>query len=199
MTVDPASGRVWVGFERANEIWRYAPGLGLPAADVAPRAMRDWEDNGGAESLVRLHDGRFLVIAETDPKHGATPRDALLFDGDPVARPDRGVRFRYRPPDGYDPSDATELPDGRVLVLNRRFVLPFGWRAVLTVIDPRRVRPGQVVTGAEVARFAPPLTTDNYEGLAITREGNVTILWMVSDDNQLVLQRTLLMKFRLDL
>ena len=197
MAVDPASGQVWVGFERYNQIWRYAPGLTTPAAKAAPPAMARWEFNGGAESMARLHDGRFLVIAETD-RQDRPVRDALLFAGDPVARPDAAMRFFYRPPDGFDPSDATELADGRVLVLNRRIALPFRWSAVLTLIDLRGVKPDAIVTGRELARFAAPLTVDNYEGLAVTREGGTTILWMVSDDNQFFLQRTLLMKFQID-
>jgi hypothetical protein len=70
---------------------------------------------------------------------------------------------------------------------------------VLTLIDPRRIRTGMTIRGREIARLAPPLTVDNFEGLAITREHGATMLWMVSDDNLLFLQRTLLMKFRLDL
>jgi hypothetical protein len=198
MSVDPATGRVWVGFERTNQIWRYAPGLTAPEAMAAPRAMARWMDNGGAESMVRLHDRRFLVIAETDRRDGA-PRKALMFSGDPTTHPDAGFRFGYLPPAGFDPSDAVELPDGRVLILNRKIALPFTWSAVLTLIDPRAIRRGAVVTGREVARFASPLTVDNFEGLAVTREGDATILWMVSDDNLFVLQRTLLMKFRLSL
>lgn len=198
MAVDPASGAVWVGFERANAIWRYGPGFTPPAASAKPPAMARWESNGGAESLVRLHDGRFLVIAETD-RQDRPVRDLLLFPGDPVAHPDSVLVASYRPPDGYDPSDAAELPDGRVLVLNRKFALPFRWSAVLTMIDPRGVKAGQVLAGREIARLDAPLTVDNYEGLAVTREGSATILWMVSDDNQLFLQRTLLLKFRVDL
>lgn len=198
MAVDPASGQVWVGLERYNQIWRYAPGLAAPAAGAAPSAMARWEANGGAESLVRLRDGRFLAIAETD-RQDRPVREALLFAGDPLTRPDAALRFYYRPPDGFDPSDATQLPDGRVLVLNRRIALPFRWSAVLTLIDPRGVKPDAIVVGRDVARFAAPLTVDNYEGLAVTREGAATILWMVSDDNQFFLQRTLVMKFRIDL
>ena len=43
-----------------------------------------------------------------------------------------------------------------------------------------------------------PLIHDNFEGVAITREGRDTIVWLVSDDNQLFLQRSLLLKFKLD-
>lgn len=200
MAVDPASGNVWVGFERANEIWRYSPGLTAPVAHVAPPEMAGWAENGGAESLVRLRDGRFLVIAETDRRrHSGGARNALLFARDPVAGKSNGFGFGYVPPEGYDPSDAVELPDGRVLVLNRRIALPFAWSAKLTLLDPRTFRANAILRGREVATLAPPLNVDNFEGLAVTKEGNATILWMVSDDNLFVLQRSLLMKFRLSL
>jgi len=39
---------------------------------------------------------------------------------------------------------------------------------------------------------------DNFEAIAAVREGDSTILWIASDDNQLFLQRSLLLKFRLD-
>jgi hypothetical protein len=38
---------------------------------------------------------------------------------------------------------------------------------------------------------------DNFEGLAITREGSRIILWIASDDNHEFFQRTLLLKFAL--
>lgn len=200
MAVDPASGTVWVGFERTNEIWRYGPGLTAPAASIAPPIMANWAENGGAESLVRLRDGRFLVIAETDRRrHSGGARNVLIFSSDPVAGKWTGFRFGYQPPQDYDPSDAVELPDGRVLVLNRRIALPFRWSAKLTLIDPKDFRPGAILRGREIATLAPPLYVDNFEGLAITRENAATILWIVSDDNLFVLQKTLLMKFRLDL
>ncbi|MGN6818594.1 MAG: esterase-like activity of phytase family protein [Sphingomonas sp.] len=199
MTLDPATGQVWVGYERVNQIWRYSPGLTRPARMVAPRPMADWSENGGAESMVRLHDGRFLVIAETNRRLPSPARSALMFDRDPTLKPLKGFEFGYLPPAGYDPSDATQLPDGRVLILNRKLALPFKWSAVLTLIDPRQIRPGVTIRGREIARLAPPLTVDNFEGLAVTRENGATMLWMVSDDNLLFLQQTLLMKFRLDL
>lgn len=204
MTRDPATGQTWVGFEHTNQLWRYSHGFGLPAKGVAPLYMHDWSDNGGAESMVRLRDGRFLVIAETDRRpHSGGARNTLIFYGDPVEQPERGFRFGYIPPEGFDPSDATQLPDGRILVLNRQLQVGIGrplcWSAVLTLIDPKDFAPGRIIRGREVARLAPPLNTDNFEGLAMTREKGATILWMVSDDNLFFLQRTLLMKFRLEL
>jgi hypothetical protein len=73
-----------------------------------------------------------------------------------------------------------------------------GITAKLTIADRPRLFAGSVLTGKEVASFAPPVTTDNYEALSIGQEGGRTILWIASDDNFLQLQRTLLMKFALD-
>jgi len=201
MTLDP-HGTIWVGFENYNAIWRYGPGFTPPAKGARPSSMRHWPKGGGAESMVRLADGRFLVIGETaHPPHRRDRRIALMFDRDPVAGPRRGFTFSYVPPaGGYDPSDATQLPDGRLIVLNRKLDLPaFRWGAALVLIDPANMKPGAVVAGREIARIEEPLTVDNYEGVTATKEGGATILWLVSDDNQSMLQRTLLMKFRLDL
>ena len=76
--------------------------------------------------------------------------------------------------------------------------MPFEFAAKLVVVDPAAIRPGALVRGREIATLAKPLIHDNFEGLAVTREGNATILWIVSDDNQLFLQRSLLLKFRLE-
>ena len=185
---DPAGGRFWVAFERANQIWRFGPGGRV--ARVAPPAMRRWRQNGGAESMARLPDGGFVVLAESGG-------EALRFAGDPVAGAP-AFRFRYRPATGMKPVDAAALPDGRLLVLERRFRAPYRWDSRLAVVAAGAVRPGARVRGRALARWAEPLLSDNFEGIAVTREGNATVLWMVSDDNQSMLQRTLLLKFRLD-
>jgi hypothetical protein len=46
-----------------------------------------------------------------------------------------------------------------------------------------------------VPRWAPPLTVDNMEALAIEQDHGRTILWIASDDNFFFLERTLLMRF----
>ncbi len=196
LAIDPASGAMWVGFEGANAIWRYAPGFARAEARVRPPGMRGWPVNGGAETLVRLRDGRFLTIAERGVKR-RYPRPALVFSGDPTT----GVRpwlFGYRPPNGYDPSDATELPNGDLLVLNRRFSLPFRFSAKLTVVPRGAIRPGRIVQGREIATLGAPALGENWEGVAITREDDATIVWLVSDKDEALLQRTVLAKFRLD-
>lgn len=199
MATDPASGRIWTGFESRTAIWRYAPGFARAERASRPWAMRRWPGNGGPESLVRTHDGRFLVLAETARYKGRRgTRTGLVFARDPVDDPRPAFAFAYRPARGYHPADATELPDGRILVLERGFSLPFAWRDRLVLVDRAAIRPGADVRGEAVATLAAPLVHDNFEGVSAVREGSATILWIVSDDNDLILQRSLLLKFRLD-
>lgn len=203
LTRDPATGQLWVGFEHANQIWRFAPGFVRAEARAAPWVMTEWPENGGAESLVRLHDGSFIVLAEDADfeRNGVEQRgvkQGLWFAADPTRAIRRSFPFGYRPPKGFKPTDIAELPDGRLAVLNRKASLREGFTAVLTLVERGAVRPGRIASGREVARFAAPVVHDNFEALAVTQEGEATILWIASDDNQLFLQRSLLLKFRLE-
>lgn len=199
MARDPASGRIWVGFEGANATWRFDPSLAREEAHRFPREMADWDGNGGAEAMVRLRDGSFLVLAETSERPSLRGRAGLRFAGDPTDRRTPAFRFGFRPPDGYDPSDMAELPDGRLLVLVRKVSLWRWFESKLVLLDPAAIRPNASVAGEVVATLTAPATRDNFEALAITREGDATIVWLASDDNLTPGQQTLLMKFRLDL
>ena len=59
------------------------------------------------------------------------------------------------------------------------------------------MKPGAVLDGHEIARLASPMLADNFEGMALEQHGTQRILWLVSDDNHLFFQRTLLLKFAL--
>lgn len=200
LAIDPRTGQAWVGFENAQAIWRYAPGFARVERHVVPPAMADWPENGGPESLVRLRDGQFVAISELGRWPGARrqTRAAILFVGDPTIAPRRGFRFSYRPPRGFDPSDAAELPNGDLVIVNRRFELPYRFITRLVIVDRRQIRPGATVEGRVIATLAPPDLHDNFEGVAVRQESGRTELWLVSDDNQSLLQRTLLLRFALD-
>lgn len=194
MAVDPATGTVWVAFERANAIWRYPAGFGEATGSVRPAAMAEWRENGGPEAMVRRRDGSFIVIQEE--ARGDT-RAAPVWTRDPIAGPP-AFTFRYRPPPGFDPADATELPDGRLLVLNRWWGLPLRFASSLVVIDPRAIRPGAVVAGQEVARLESPLIAGNFEAVTATVERGRTVIWLATDNDLMAFRPSLLLKFRLD-
>lgn len=196
MVVDADSGRVWVGYERVNEIWRYAPGLTRGEAWSRPAAMRDWGKNSGAESLVRLADGRFLALRE-GWINATGPRAAALFAGDPADPATPVSNLRYLPPAGYAPSDAALLTNGDVLVLNRRWRMPLRFDAVLVRIPRARIHAGSLMHGVTVARFGTTLGGENAEGVAVAREEGRTMIWLVTDNDGAAWRRTILAKFRL--
>lgn len=189
---------VWVGYELLQLVCRYETSLTVIGPCRRPRQVSGWPDTESLETLARLPDGRFIAISEggSGPAGG---RDMLVFAGDPVSLTTRRpLRMSYMPPTGYNPTDAVYIGDGKLIVLNRRATLYDGFTAVLKLVDLAGMRNGAVLGGREIARFAPPVLADNFEGLALERHGSQRILWMVSDDNHLFFQRTLLLKFALD-
>jgi hypothetical protein len=194
MTRDPASGRLWLGFEGDNRIERFDPGF-RDRATVHPDAMRGWPSNSGPEAMVRLADGRFIVLAEGTRQWQGSTVPGLLFPSDPVtgATP---LAFRVIAPAGYHPVDLAQLRDGRVLILLRTIVwgIPPRFAGKLMLADPATIRAGEPWRLAPLADLAAPLPSDNYEGLAVEPDGSGTTVWLISDDNDSLLQRTLLLR-----
>jgi hypothetical protein len=197
MTRDPATGRIWAGFEAKQRICRYARALGAIEGCVRPAAMQAWPEQGGAESLVRLGDGRFIAIGERANAPGGG-YDVLLWAGDPVdPRTPPPVHMRYLGPTGYRPTDALWLGGDSLLVLTRRMTVADWFTARLTLVHMPKLAAGALLRGEVIASFERPGPTDNLEALALSHERGRPILWIASDDNHLVLQRTLLFKFAL--
>ena len=186
---DETTGTIWLGYERANAIGRFRNGAEARPQVVQPDAMRDWPETGGPESLARLSDGRFMGLAE---RGGA----GVLFMGDPFDDTRSHTFTAIYPPD-YRPTDAVQLPDGSILILARSVEMTFPpFRARLMIADVPDPRAAKPWTPQTVAQLDGPLPHENYEALAIQREGNSTIIWIMSDDNRSTFQRTLLVKLR---
>jgi len=190
--------RLWLTYERQNAIWRYDRASLAGQSEARPPLMRRWRGNSGAEAIVRLADGRFLIIEE-GRDNGAPTSQAVLFAGDPSLPETPSAPLIYRRPSGYRATDATLLPDGRILILNRGL----SWlrlSAKLLLADPRQLRPGGTIEGQEIATLEAPLTVDNMEGVSVTQEHGRTIVWLVSDDDFMrMFRHTLLLKFELRL
>jgi len=199
-TIDPVSRKVWVGWENANTITRHT--LAFAAFQQTwPRVMRAWGGNLGPEAMVRLADGRFVVLREGfSGLFENRLHQALLFAGDPVAGVPPRV-FSFAGPAGFSPTDMAQLPDGRVLILMRRLIwpLPARFAGRIVIADPADIREGKAWHSQALATLESPLPIDNFEGLAIEprANGQVTV-WLISDDNGAVMQRTLLWKLALD-
>ena len=189
--------QVWIAFEGRNQVWRYRRSDWTSDASAAPSGMRKWSSNSGAEAMLRLPDGRFLVFSEGRGR-GDGSSEALLFDGDPALEGTAGQAISYVAPKGFRITDAAVLPDGRLMFLNRRVGLADGLSAKLTLADANSVAAGKALWGQEIAHLQAPLTVDNMEALSVTQENGRVVVWIASDDNLISLQRTLLLKFELD-
>lgn len=188
--------RLWLAFEGANQIWRYARCEWKATSSAAPPDMKHWPLNLGSEAMLRLKDGRFIIFREEKARRDGTT-EALLFEGDPAVSGTKAVSIRYRPPQEYRITDAAALPDGRLLFLNRRFGIPEAFTAKLTVAPDPGAGPIKLLSGTEIAHFQLPAPIDNMEALSITRENGRTIVWIASDDNLNPIQRTILLKLGL--
>lgn len=199
-TWDPATGQLWLAQEGRNVVARYGPGMQLEVRRRVPE-WQDWASNSGVEAFVRLKDGRFIALCECrDGWFGEFRHPATIHSGDPTdARP--AEAFTFAGVDGYRPTDMAQLPDGRVLILMRRLVWPVPARFAIKVAlaDPAEIRPGQVWRATEIAELSASWPVDNYEGLAIERQLDGTLVaWIISDENSAVSQRVLLLKVRID-
>lgn len=198
LAFDPATRRFWVSYEGKHAVRRFSPSFVRIDGKITTVEMKKWGSNSGGEALIRLADGRFILFSEGKDRADGS-YEALFFSGDPVEPGTRHFTFGYRPPAGYKPTDAAMLPDGRLLLLTRRIAFPDGFSAKLVVLNPSQIKKDEAIQGRVIAVLAAPLLVDNMEGIAITQEEDRTIIWMISDNNFNIWQRTILMKFALNL
>src|SRR5690606_1515609 len=97
---------------------------------------------------------------------------------------------------GVNPTDCAFLPDGDLLVLERGFAF-LTFTVQLRRIPAAGVQPGSTMEG-EVLFRASGGEIDNFEALGVrTLADGETCRTIISDDNFLGLQRTLLLDFEL--
>ena len=184
-----------VSFEHRHRIWRYARAAsGAPVRPVALPATPGraaLTANDGLEAIVALPAGRLLAIASKSDGGARFP--AFLLDNG------AWQRLWYPRSAPYEPTGATLLPDGDLLVVERRFSLLGGLGIRLVRLAGDSLAPGALLQGETLAELAPPLAVDNLEGVA-TRRGAAgeTLIYLISDDNFNPLQRTLLLLFELE-
>jgi hypothetical protein len=190
----PDSGHYWLAFEQTHLIHRFTIASKADGVRDLSREVR-WPVNSGIEAMVRLADGRFIVLPEGRP-------DGLVFADDPV-KGGKAAPFTFESPaKSYAATDLAQLPDGRVLVLMRNLVWPSqqAWppfAALLAIGTPPSA--GGTFAPKVVLRLDDVLPRDNYEGLAVRPRADGRIdVWVMSDDNFSVFQRTLLAKLVFD-
>ena len=196
LAIDPETGTVWAGYEFRQSIARFDKEFKVDG-EVRPAAMRDWDGNGGPEALVRFADGRFLVIEESPTGWSGDLHDAILFAGDPIEGAEAS-RLTLAAPAGYRPVDAAPVEAGLALVLLRKVVwsVPVSFDTALALVDIEERDTDGNLQARLLAEFGERIPRDNYEGIALTEDADGRHVWLISDDNFMSFQRTLLLKLR---
>ena len=185
-------GAAYVSFEREHRVLSYPQGLGGRASVLPiPPAARKMPGNGGMEAFTRRADGGFLGISE-DLLNEAGDLQGWLFSGSESS----GVSLRR---EGiFSPTDMEFLPDGDLLILERRYTVMGGPGMQIRRIRGESIKPGAVLDGKVLINLNARYGIDNFEGLSarVTETGDV-LIYIVSDNNFNALQKNLLLVFEL--
>jgi hypothetical protein len=161
-----------------------------------PPAARKLPNNKGLEALVVVPKGlplagTLIAISERGLDRN---RNLIAFL---VGGPSPG-QFSVVRSDNFDVSDAVLLPNGELLVLERKFSWLAGLGIRIRRLALKSLAPGASVDGPSIFEADLAHEVDNMEGIDAheTPQGE-TVLTMVSDDNFSLLQRTLLLQFAL--
>jgi hypothetical protein len=178
-------GRFAVSFERFPRVLVY-DGARAVARLEFPREAASLHENGGVEALAVDAEGRLIAIPETIPNRSP---------GFPVWRQTGegwetiGHLARSQ---GFRPVGADMGPDGKLYVLERAFHL-VGFQSRIRVFSVDNFDP----TG-DLLWTTPLRAFDNLEGLSVWEDSEGFLrLTMISDDNNLAIQETQIIEFRL--
>jgi cyclophilin family peptidyl-prolyl cis-trans isomerase len=190
-----ATGEWLVAFEQEHRVWRYADlaGPATGSEDRIAALVQGAAANSGIETLA-AYDAGLLACGEwVDPARPNCLR--ITAEGSTAIHLPAPAGIAEA---GGVPTDAACRRDGTCYVLFRSYRAGEGNRAALVELS---------ADGAQrtLAVLTPPLTLDNFEGVALREVQGRSYLYLISDDNfrncearpGAGCQRTLLMKFEI--
>jgi hypothetical protein len=194
-------GWLYVGIERVNRIVRFdfaRQGV-LARAEVvpAPPGISRLPYNKGLEGLTFAPrnsklGGALMAFSERGLDANGNLKAFLIGGATPG-------EFAVKRRDDFDISDSVTLPpSGDVLLLERRFSWFTGIAMRLRRIAISDIAPRALVDGTDLLFADLGYHIDNMEGLSVHVDANGnTVLTLISDDNFSILQRTVLLQFKL--
>ncbi len=159
-------GNAYVSFERDHRVLRFdfakdgIAARGIPL--TMPDTVKSLGSNEGVEALSALPGDGLVAIAEQGSQGEDADSPAWRLDGKSGVWSSFIVK-RLAP---YAMTDATLLPDGRLLTLERRFSPMTGPGAELRVFDIAALKEGALADGELIATLFGGVTVDNMEGVA---------------------------------
>jgi hypothetical protein len=180
-------GTAYISLEGRSRVLRYADLSG--GADNLPDnpRFRDFPLNGSLEAVAVDAAGRVFTLPEGRvPGTDAIP--VFRYDGDWTEV------FQIPRDASFQPVGADFGPDGRLYILERRFLGIGGFAARVRAMD---VPDGGMAVPATVLE-TPPGMHDNLEGLTVWQDAAGRIrLTMIADDNFNFFQRTEIVEYLL--
>ncbi len=180
-------GNWLVSFEREHRWLRYddLPESVLESMDLLAEGIPIAGENAGVEALASARGATIACVEFYTPgQANCSLRGEQGADQFELAPPHELIEH------GGAPTGAACQADGTCYVLFRSYRPDYGNRAAILLLPPG---------GAPevLATLLPPLTLDNFEGLAVREQFGKTFLYIVSDNNFSDNQRNLLMKFEI--
>lgn len=193
-------GQLLISFEQNHRLGVFEigkDGVAPPSRYLPlPKDARRMKPLKGFEAVAVLQAGRFkgatIAVAEHLLDSNGHHSGWILSGG-------RTSRFGITDIGGFEPTDAVGLPNGDVILLERRFRWTEGVKMRMRLIRTEEIAPNAVVKGEVLIESNMSYEIDNMEAISAhrARDGS-TILTVMSDDNfNSFLQRTLLLQFRL--
>jgi hypothetical protein len=197
---EDASGALYVGFERVEQIVRFdfnrdgVLARGVPI--TVPDDFKTFKFNKSLECLAVLpagapHAGSLVAITERSLDANGNHRSYVL-NGKSVER------FSVKRSDDFDVSDCAILSSTELLLLERRYSPARGVAIRIRRLQLSSFADGALADGPVLMEADLGYQIDNMEGIAVHHNGQgETILTLISDDNFSIIQRTLLLQFAL--
>jgi len=196
---DTKQGTAFVSFERKHRIARYpftADRFGPPAGTLPlPAGTKAMSANRGIEAMAFIRTGKLkgTLVAFVE---GLADKNGNL-QGWRIGGPSPG-KIVLKRLGGFDITDAAPLPDGGIVVLERRFRFSEGVKMRIRRVAATELTQGGLIEGDVLLEATDSLNIDNMEAIAAHRAASgETVITLMSDDNFSPLQRTLIMQFTL--
>lgn len=199
----PSDDVALVALERDDRVLRYKRHKGMPfGVPQRESGFEDWlsrqPDNLGVEAMAGDAD-RTLLVSEGLTTADGSASALLIQPGLGAGRStERRIREIGLPVHGEArPSDLVQLDRDDFILLRRSWTKETGF---FVMMEQLQLQPDAGKDGASLrclAQFRRPGVSDNFEGVAVRRDGAHIYLYVVSDDNFSSDQQTILLKFEL--
>jgi hypothetical protein len=191
---------ITVSFEREHRISSGTLDPDLLTVELSnlklPIPAKELRGNKSFETLAQSPDDSPLAGAAVAVTERSLSKKGGIFAA-VLSGPKKGIFYVARNGE-FDITDGDFLPNGDLLLLERRFNMATGIAMRLTLVKGGDIEPGATVDGETLLEADMGYQIDNMEALDVWQDADGgTRVTLMSDDNHSILQRNLLLEFKL--